>query len=144
MTDLLRFLHILFAAAWIGAALWVSGDVRRTLALGKVDLLALRARVSPALGLDLGAGGAVLVSGLVLMIMEGQVAHRIGILVGLFATLARMGVMGLALAPAWRKVEAAIGAGDLAAATAPAKKMGMFAGIAHTLWMVALAGMVFG
>ena len=40
--SLLVFLHVLAAALWMAAALWVSGDVRRTLAMGRpyVDGLA--------------------------------------------------------------------------------------------------------
>jgi hypothetical protein len=144
VTDLLIFLHVLAASAWIGAALWVAGDIRRTLALGKPHVDALVARVSPALKLDLALGAATLVTGLLVFMVEGKLAHRTGILIGLLLTLARIGLVAGALAPAWRQVAAAVARNDLAGAAAPAKRMTMLSGIAHTLWLGALAGMIFG
>ena len=141
---ILVFLHVLAAAAWLGAALWVAGDVRRTLALGRPLADSLAARVAPALRLDLLAGGATLATGLALLALEGPPAARPGILAGLGLTLARLGLTSLLALPAWRRVEAAIAAGDLGAAAGPSKRLAMLGGVGHALWLGALAGMIFG
>lgn len=137
-----KFLHILAAAAWLGAALWTPGDVRRTLALGKPYTDALPRRVRPALSLDLWTGVATLLTGLVFIALEGGVP-RSGVLVGFGAVLIRLAVLTLGMRPAYRRVEASASAGDLAAAEAPARRLAMFGGIGHVLWVIALAGMVF-
>jgi hypothetical protein len=140
----LLFLHVAFAAAWLGSALWTPGDVRRTLARGRPAVDALAARARPAYGLDLGAGLGTILTGLAVWAYEGF-GHRRGIEIGLLASLLRVIVTFVGIRPAWTAVEAAVsGSGDLAAADAPARRLGMLAGIAHALWLVALAGMIFG
>lgn len=139
---IVKFLHILSAAAWLGASIWTPGDVRRTLALGKPYTETLPRRARPALALDLWTGLATLLTGIAFIALEGGVP-RTGVLVGLAAVLVRLGVLGLGMRPAYRRVEAAVAGGDLASADAPARRLGMFAGIGHLLWVVALAGMVF-
>jgi hypothetical protein len=142
--SLLVFLHILFAAAWLGAALWTPGDVRRTLARGRPHVDALPARAGPALGLDLGAGLGTILTGLAIWAYEGF-GHRPGIELGLMASLLRVILTFVAVRPAWAAIRTAIaGTGDLTAADAPARRLGMFSGMAHALWLVALAGMIFG
>lgn len=137
------FLHVLFAATWLGASIWTPGDVRRTLALGKPAAHALPQRVRPALSLDLWTGIATLLTGIVLVGLQGAGAPRAGILVGFGAVLVRLALLALGMRPAWRRVEVAIDAGDLAAAEAPARRLAMLGGIGHLLWVVALTGMVF-
>jgi hypothetical protein len=137
-----KFLHILAAATWLGAALWTPGDVRRTLAQGMACVDALPRRVRSALSLDLWTGLATLLTGIALLALEGG-QPRTGVLVGFGAVLVRLAVLALGIRPAYRRVEAAVGAGDLAAAEAPARRLGMLGGIGHLLWVVALAGMVF-
>ena len=136
------FFHVLSAATWLGAALWTPGDVRRTLALGKPHTDALSRRARPALSLDLWMGVATLLTGIAAIGLEGGVP-RTGVLVGFVAVLSRIGVLALGMRPAYRSVEAALGQGDLTAAGGPARRLAMLAGIAHLLWVVALAGMVF-
>jgi hypothetical protein len=135
------FLHILSAATWLGAAMWTPGDLRRTLALGRPHVDALLARARPALRLDLAAGVLTLITGIVAMGLRGGVP-RIGILVGLAAVLARLALSLAVVRPAFAGVERAVGAGDLAAAAAPAGRLAAISGIGHLLWVVALAGMV--
>ena len=143
MNDLLRFLHILAASAWLGATLWVAGDVRRTLALGRAEAGALGARVSPALSLDLAAGVLVLLTGLLVLLVRG-VHPRTGIMIGFALTLIRLGVVAAGLRPAWRAIATRIQGGETVPPTdARVKRMAMFSGIAHTLWLIALATMVF-
>jgi hypothetical protein len=141
--DAFLFLHILLAATWLGAALWATGDVRRTLALGRPHTDVLAARTRPALSLDLWAGLGTLVTGLVLTGLVYQGMPEPGILVGLGAVLVRLALLGAAVLPAFRRLDKAIAAGELASAGSTAKRLGMFSGIAHLLWIVALAGMIF-
>jgi len=141
--DLARFLHVLSASAWLGAALWVAGDVRRTLALGRPHLAALPARVGPALSLDVWLGVATLVTGLLVLLLQG-LHPGTNLMVGFAATLARLLLIALALRPAWNRLAARIATGgEVPAGDPAAKKLGMFSGIAHTLWLLALATMVF-
>jgi hypothetical protein len=140
LETVLKFVHVACAAAWLGAALWVPGDVRRTLTRGRPAVDALAARAGPALGFDVIAGAAAILTGVLLMAVTRN--HGTGIVVGFVAAIARFLLVLLALRPAWGKVQAAIAAGgDLAGAEAPARRMGMLSGIAHTLWLIALAGM---
>jgi hypothetical protein len=141
--SVLLFLHILFAATWLGAALWAAGDVKRTLALGRPHTDALAARTRPALSLDLWSGLGTLVSGLVLIPVVYPGMPEPGIIVGLVAVLVRLALLGAAVMPAFRRLEKSVAAGDLAGAAPAAKRLGMLSGIAHLLWLVALAGMVF-
>lgn len=138
----LVFLHVLVTSVWIGAALWVAGDVRRALALGRPHSDALAARVRPALGLDAAAGLATVVTG-GLLVWEQAVGVRLGITVGFLATLARLGVVA-SMRRAFRDVVARLQAGEaVAPSDASARRISMLSGIAHTLWLVALATMVF-
>jgi hypothetical protein len=141
--SLLVFLHVLSMALWLGAALWVAGDVRRTLALGRPHPDALVARVRPALGLDAAAGIATIASG-ALLVWEQQLGMpRLGITAGIVLALARLGVLA-ALRRSWRAIVARLQAGEPVPAGDPATgRMSMLAGIAHVLWLLALAGMVF-
>jgi len=143
VTEILRFLHILTGAAWLGAALWVAGDVRRTLALGPPHLAGLAARVNPALGLDLWAGVATVLLGLVYMLWIG--GHPgVGVMIGFTLALLRVAVTAAFVRPAWNKVAARIAAGEAVPATDPgARKLGMWSGIGHGLWLAILASMVF-
>lgn len=141
LLSVVLFLHVLSAATWLGAALWVPGDVRRTLARGRAEAEASTRRARPALALDLWAGLATLATGVVAIGLEGG-SPRGGVMVGFAAVALRLGLFALALRPAYRRVEAAVGAGDVAAAEAPARRLSMLSGIGHLLWVVALAGMV--
>jgi hypothetical protein len=140
---LLVFLHVLSISAWLGAALWVAGDVKRTLALGRPDADDLAARVRPPFGLDAVAGGATIVTGLLLMWEEGMGHPRPGISAGIVLALLRVGVLA-AMRGAWRRILARLRAGEPVPAADPAaRRMAMLSGIAHTAWLLALAGMIF-
>ncbi|HSD19158.1 MAG TPA: hypothetical protein VLC54_03925 [Anaeromyxobacter sp.] len=143
MNDLLRFLHVLSASAWLGATLWVASDVRRTLALGRPYPAGLAARVNPAIGLDVAMGIATVFTGLLVLTAQG--GHpRTGIMIGFALSLVRIGVVLAGLRPAWRTVATRLAAGqDVPPADAPVKRMAMWSGMAHTLWLLALATMVF-
>jgi hypothetical protein len=141
--SLLVFLHVVAVALWMAAALWVAGDVRRTLALGRPYLDALAARIRPALGLDAAAGIATIVTGALLVWEERLGMPRLGITAGIVFALVRLGVLA-ALRRAWRAIATRVQRGEQVAADDPAaRRMSMLAGIAHALWFLALAGMVF-
>jgi hypothetical protein len=143
MIDLSRFLHILSISVWMAAALWATGDVRRTLALGRPHVDALAARIRPALGLDGAAGVATVATGALLMWAQGLGHPRLGVSVGILLTLVRLGLL-VALRRAWRSLAARIAAGEpVSPGDAGARRMAMLGGIAHTLWLLALAAMVF-
>lgn len=140
---LLVFLHVLAIAAWMAGAMWVSGDVKRTLGLGRPYVDALPARVKPALALDAVAGIASVVTGVLLMVEEHVGKPRIGLTLGIVFALGRLGVLA-ALRGAWHDLARRIAGGQpVSPDDAAARRMAMLAGIAHTLWLLALAGMVF-
>lgn len=141
--SLLVFLHVLAISIWIGAALWVAGDVKRALAMGRPEVDLLRARIQPALGLDVLAGVATLVTGSLLVWEERLGMPRLGITAGIVLTLVRMGVLA-AMRRTFRGILARMQGGQPVPVTDPAaKRMSMLSGIAHVLWLLALAGMVF-
>ena len=141
--SLLVFLHVLAIAVWMAAALWVPGDVSRALALGRPHVDALAARVRPQLGLDAAAGIATVVTGALLMWEEALGKPRLGITVGIVATLVRIGLL-VGLRRAWRSIATRLQRGEAVDARDPAvRRMSALSGMAHTLWLVALAGMVF-
>jgi hypothetical protein len=140
---LLVFLHVLSISVWLAAALWVPGDVKRALRLGRPHLDTLAARVRPALGLDAVAGIATVITGALLMWEEGLGHPPLGISAGIVLTLARFGVLA-AMRRAWRRLAARIAAGDpLGPQDQAAARIGMLSGIAHALWLATLAAMVF-
>ena len=141
--SLLVFLHVLAIAVWMAAALWVPGDVSRALALGRPHVDALAARVRPQLGLDAAAGIATVVTGVLLMWEEALGKPRLGITVGIVATLVRIGLL-VGLRRAWRSIATRLQRGEAVDARDPAvRRMSALSGMAHTLWLIALAGMVF-
>ncbi len=141
--SLLVFLHVLSISAWMAAALWVAGDVKRALGLGRPYVDALAARIRPQLGLDAAAGIATLATGLLLMWEEGLTHPRLGITAGFVLTLVRIGLLA-AMRSKWRGLAVRLERGETVRSDDPAaRRMSMLSGIAHTLWLLALAGMVF-
>jgi hypothetical protein len=140
---LLVFLHVLAVSIWIAAALWVAGDVRRTLSAGHPHVGVLAARVGPALGLDAVAGIATIATGLLLMWETGMAHPRAGIAAGIVLAFARLFTLA-GMRRSWRGVLARLRAGEVVAPDDPApRRISMLSGIAHTMWLLALAGMVF-
>jgi len=140
---LLLFLHVLSISTWIAAALWVAGDVRRALAMGRPHADVLSTRVNPALGLDAIAGLATLVTGGLLLWEMGMGHPRAGIAAGIVFALLRLGLLA-GMRRAWRGLLARIRSGEAIAVGDPAaRRMAKLARFAHLLWLLALAGMVF-
>jgi hypothetical protein len=143
LIPLFLFLHILFISIWIAGLLWIPGDVKRTLALGKPHVDALVLRMRPALGLDaLGAAGTF-ASGILVMGAESWAPPSPGISAGILFALLRVAALWMVRRSA-RAVAGRLHAGEAVAPTDPAvKRMGMFSGVAHLFWVLALGGMVF-
>jgi hypothetical protein len=138
---LLRILHLVAMALWLGAALWVPGDVRRTLALGPEHLAGLGARIRPALRLEVWAGVATLLTGIALIGVGAP--HRMGVVVGFVLALVLLILVMTIVLPAGKRVAALTEAGgDLTEARRLAKSLAAFSGIAHLLWLAALVAMV--
>ncbi len=143
MVDLFRFLHVLSISLWIAAALWLSGDVRRTVALGRPHVDALASRVRPAFGLDVSAAIATVASGICLLVAEGVTRPRFGIIAGFAIALVRVGVL-TEVRRVWRSLAERLRQGEEIQAYHPAvRRIAKLTGVAHSLWAVALAGMVF-
>jgi hypothetical protein len=143
LIPLFIFLHVLAISAWIAGALWLAGDVKRTLALGKAHVDMLAGRVRSALGLDAIGAVATFATGILIMWAEAWAPPRAGIAAGILFALAR----GFALAVVRRSARSVVGRAQAGEAVSPAdpavKRISMFSGIAHLLWVLALAGMVF-
>jgi hypothetical protein len=135
------FLHVLSQSFWFGATLWVTGDVRRTLALGRPHVDVLPARLRPALGLDALAAFATIATGVLLYWTQGFPPPRPGLAAGMILALARVGVIaGMRLA--LRDVLARLHANVPVPADDPAaRRVSMLGGMAHLTWLLALAGM---
>lgn len=143
LIPLFLFLHVLSISVWLGATLWLTGDVKRSLALGKPHADALAARIAPALGLDAVAAIATFATGILVMWAEGWAPPRPGVGAGIVLALAR----AVVLVVVRRSVRSAVGraqAGEAVSPSDPAvRRAVMLTGIAHLLWVLALAGMVF-
>ena len=138
---LLRILHLVAMAVWVGAALWVPGDVKRTLALGPPHLAPLARRVVPALRLGLWGGAATILTGVGLTGLARS--HRIGLAVGFALALFLFILHMTILLPAGKRIARAIESGaDLEEARRLAKSLAAFSGVAHLLWLAALVAMV--
>lgn len=136
------FLHVLSISAWIAAVLWLSGDVKRTLALGKPHVDALAARLGPAFGLDTIASVATFATGILIMWAQDWTPPRLGVSAGIVLAIARGGVLG-AVRRSVRGIIGRIQAGEVPSASDPAvRRVSALSGVAHLLWLLALAGMV--
>lgn len=137
----LKLLHILSMAAWLGAALWVPGDVKRSLARGGPHLGPLAERAGPAVRVDLVAGVATIATGLALMWRRGWLA-RPAMWIGAAFGFVLLALVAAVLVPAWNRIAARIAAGDVRGAEAVAPRLAAATGAGHLLWLVALALMV--
>jgi hypothetical protein len=138
---LLRVLHLVAMALWLGVALWTPGDVRRTLAAGAPHLARLPARLRPALRLRVWAGAVTILSGVALAGVARS--SRIGIAVG-FALALLLFILDMTVVlPAGKRIARAIEAGgDLSDALRLSRSLSAFSGVGHLLWLAALVAMV--
>ena len=144
MLVVLRFLHVLSIASWLGATLWLAGDARRSLAAGPDAARAFFERSLRALQVDRLAGLATIVTGTAMLVVTGVWAglpHPL--LAGMVLGVARFGLTDAALRPAVRRLSARLEAGETPGTLLPAAgRLAMLSGIGHLVWLGALAGMV--
>jgi hypothetical protein len=141
----LRLVHLVFMATWIGAVMFITGDVKRSLAGGTQhhDLLQDRMRRSLRLAnlsaiVTIGTGFALIdsVGGM------GAVSPAIhsGMTLALLAWLAA----GVGIGGAWKKIVSGLDQGQDLAALAPLlKRLKISAMVFQSLWIVTLVLMVF-
>ena len=141
LTDLVRILHLVSMALWLGAALWAPGDAKRSIAGGPAQVAGLSRRLVPALRVSVWAGVATLVTGLTLMFVSG--AHRIGIGVGFALTIVLLLLEMTIVLPAGRRIAGIVDrGGNLDEAGGMARKLTAMSGVAHFIWLAALVSMV--
>jgi hypothetical protein len=144
MLTLVRYLHVLSMATWLGAALWLAGDARRSLAADPAAARAFLQRALASLRLDRWAGVATFVTGAALI----HLAHLwpalpAALVVGMALGVTRAGLTDALLLPTVRKLKARLEAGETPAALLPsAGRLAMLSGIGHLVWLGALAGMI--
>ncbi|HEY6002445.1 MAG TPA: hypothetical protein VIV57_06185, partial [Anaeromyxobacter sp.] len=109
----------------------------------KTHVEGMVARMGPALGVDaLGAIGTF-ASGILLMWAQSWEPPRRWLAAGIAFALARVLALWVVRSSA-RAVAGRALAGEAVAPSDPAvKRMGMFSGMAHLFWLLALAGMIF-
>jgi hypothetical protein len=143
MLTIVRFLHVLSMASWLGASLWLAGDTRRSLAAGPDAARAFFPRALAALSVDRWAGVATFVTGAGLLHLAHLWPPPLSLAVGMVLAVARAGLTDAALFPAFRKLSARLAAGESTEALLPvAGRVAMLSGIGHVIWLGALAGMI--
>lgn len=144
MLVVLRFLHVVSVAAWLGATLWLAGDARRSLTAGPDAARAFFERALRALSVDRLAGLATIATGVAMLLVIGVwPALPVSLMVGMTLGLARFGLTDAALRPAVRRLSARLEAGETPGTLLPAAgKLAMLSGIGHLIWLGALAGMI--
>jgi len=139
-----KVLHILSAATWLGSGLTASGDVHRTLALGRPHVDSLVSRLKRGSMLAIITGQLTLWTGVAVILSAGgfsAVPPRI--LAGAGVTVVMFLFGGMAIRPTGQAIMKVIeGGGDLSAAAPYARRLSMLAGIQHLLWLVVLVLMV--
>lgn len=143
---ILKTLHILSAAIWLGAGLPVSRDVRRTIERGRPHTDLLPERVNRSGKVAVIAGVLTLGTGVNLVFSVGGFANvRPNIHVGFGLTLLLFAIEAGLVRPTWRRIAAILTAedGDLAEARGLTGRFAMLHGIEHLLWLVVLVLMVF-
>lgn len=144
MLTLFRYLHVVSMACWLGAALWLAGDARRSLAAGPDAARAFLQRALASLKVDRMAGLATLLTGGALIhFTKIWPALPLPLVVGMGLGIARAGLTDALLFPAVRRLAARLEAGESPAALLPvAGRLAMLSGIGHLVWLGALAGMI--
>ena len=143
MPYLVRLLHVLSMAAWLGATLWLAGDARRSLPAGPAEARAFVERARRALGLDRWAGLATILTGLALLHFAHLPSIRPGLWLGLALAVGRAGLSDALLRPALRRISAGLDAGQAPAAlAAEARRLAALSGAGHLAWLVALCAML--
>jgi len=141
---LIKLLHVLSMATWLGASLWLAGDARRSLPAGPAEARAFVQRAHRALGLDRWAGLLTILTGLAML----HFAHvwpqvRPGLWLGMALAVGRAGLSDALLRPTLRRIAAGLDAGQSAAdLAAGARRLAALSGAGHLAWLVALAALI--
>ena len=144
MLTLVRYLHVVSMASWLGASLWLAGDARRSLSAGPEATRAFLQRALASLKVDRWAGVATLITGAALIhFTKVWPALPMALVVGMALGVARAGLTDGLLFPTVRKLAARLEAGESPATLLPvAGRLAMLSGIGHLVWLGALAGMI--
>jgi hypothetical protein len=141
--NIVRLLHVLAMASWLGATLWLSGDARRSLGAGQAEAMAFLGRARSAILLDRAAGAVTIFSGLLLLHLAQAWPPRIGLLVGMVLAVVRAGLTDAVMAPGLRKIAVGLAGGAAPASLVPvARRLAAVSGVGHLAWLGALAGML--
>jgi hypothetical protein len=139
--DLSKIVHFASMAVWLGAAMWVPGDVKRSLDLPGGPDANLPRRIRAALRLDIWGGIFTIFSGIALAWQGAAHARWIG--VGFALSILLFMLVMVVLLPAGKRIAAAVETGgDLAEARGSVKQLAAFSGVAHLLWLAVLVEMV--
>lgn len=141
----LRFVHIIFMAAWFGAPLFIASDIRRTLAAGPAGLPLLERRVGRSnMVAAIGAVGTILTGfGLIFALGGfGKVPPPIhaGLLLGVIMLLLGGGGIDRTCKQIFKQLGEGASPESLGRLT---KRLSMLSGIFQLLWLVTLVLMVF-
>jgi hypothetical protein len=144
MLTAFRYLHVVSMASWLGAALWLAGDARRSLGASPEAAHAFLRRARASLRLDRWAGLATLVTGAALIhFTRVWPALPLPLLIGMVLGVARLGLADAALRPALGRLAVRLEAGEPPGTLLPvAGRLAMLSGIGHLVWLGALAGMI--
>jgi len=140
----LRLLHIASMAVWFGAMLFLSGDVRRTLAAGPEHADLLRTRCKRATVAAAAAGGITLLTGFGLIgVLGGMGAVPPAVHMGMTVSIVML-FLGGGVGRTWRSIDAGLAEGKPGADLMPlSKRITILTGIFHLLWVLTLITMVF-
>jgi uncharacterized membrane protein len=137
-------LHLLSMAVWVGAALTISGDVRRTISRGKPHTDILAARIERSLGINAVAATFTLLSGLGMVFAKGGFgAISPMVHAGFALALVVFATELLGLRPTVAKLGQTLANGEAKDLKSMQARIAMFTGIGHLLKLVILVLMVF-
>ena len=136
--------HIIGIGLWIGVEASVAGDIRRSLEKGQEHALYMAERIGRSLKISTIAGIVTLVSGGLLIALSGGMGGvPVRIHIGMTLTLVMLAINLALVRPHFSRLSEAVTGQDLNAAGALRKKVSMFLGIGHLLWLITLGLMVF-
>jgi len=142
--DLIRFLHVLAMAAWLGATLWLASDARSALAAGPGASRDFVKRGRRAVKLDQLAAVVTILTGLALLHFSRVWPNvRPGLWVGMVLAVVRAGLAGALVSPSLKRIGAGLEAGQEPTALLPlADRLALGNRLGHVAWLGALAGML--
>lgn len=142
--SLIRLVHILSMAFWLASGLWVAGDMRRTLALGKPHTELMVARIERSKHITIASALLTLASGLGIVFAQGGFsAMPVRIHLGIGLTFCIFTVGAALVEPIWQRIKKIVESdGDASEALRLARRFSLFYGVEHALKLVILFLMV--